>query len=113
MIEVRANHVVYSLSGDPEMYIISKDEAYSIIRKRGTVSTAGKGTKYTGGNPLVFGPTGNNIYGRRIVQRKDRPGIFRVHIKYQPQKNARVQNIKINLGKHVRVFVWVFCVVLF
>ena len=111
VVEIRNNDVVYKLSGDPDSYIISKDEAHSIIRKRGTVASIGKGEQYTGSNPLVFGPKGCNIYGKRIVERKDRPGTFRVHVKYQTQKHRKVQNIKINLGTHVRfsVFVCLVC----
>ena len=104
VVEIHDKHVVYKLSGDPESYIISKDEAHSIIRKRGTVASVGKGQTYTGSNPLIFGPTGCNIYGRKIVERKDRPGNFRVHVKYQSKKHEKVRNIKINLGKHVDSF---------
>ena len=102
VVEIRSHEVLYKLSGDPDSYIISKDEAHSIIRKRGKVALVGKGEKYTGKNPLVFGPKGCNIYGRRIVERKDRPGTFRVHVNYQTRKHHKVRNIKINLGKHVR-----------
>ena len=95
---------MYKLSGDPDSYIITKDQAHSIIRKRGTVASVAKGQQYTGGNPLVFGPTGCSIYGRKIVERKDRPGTFRVHVKYQTKKHHKVRHIKINLGKHVGSF---------
>ena len=108
--------MVYKLSGDPDSYIISKDEAHSIIHKRGTVASVGKGEQYTGNNPLVFGPKGCNIYGKRIVEveRKDRPDTFRVHVKYQTRKHHKVRNIKINLGKHVRCFscLFYFCFLL-
>lgn len=122
LVSVRANDVVYTISGDPDMYIISKDEAYSIIRKRSDVTSFSKGKQYTGSNPLIFGPSGASIYGRKIVERKDRPGIFRVHIKYQPNKSMKVKNVKINLGKHVRsvccyfflyFFLLCFCLFLF
>ena len=112
VVKILNNDVVYKLSGDPESYIISKDEAHLIIRKRGTVASFGKGEQYTGSNPLVFGPKGCNIYGKRIVERKDRPGTFRVHVKYQTRKHHKVRNIKINLGKHVSFpvyFTFVFC----
>ena len=56
VVEIRADEVVYKLSGDPDSFIITKDEAHSIIRKRGTVALVGKGKQYTGRNPLVFGP---------------------------------------------------------
>ena len=102
VVEIRTNDVVFKLSGDPDSYIIPKDEAHSIIRKRGSVTSVGKGKEYTGNNPLIFGPKGCNIYGRRIVERKDRPGTFRVHVKYQTKKSHKVRNIKINLGPHVR-----------
>ena len=102
VVEIKTNEVVYKLSGDPDSFIISKDEAHKIIRKRGTVASAAKGEQYTGSNPLVFGPKGCNIYGKRIVERKDRPGTYRVHVKYQTRKHHKVRNIKINLGKHVR-----------
>ena len=102
VVEIRADEVVYKLSGDPDSFIITKDEAHSIIRKRGTVASVGKGKQYTGRNPLVFGPKGCNIYGRRIVERRDRPGTFRVHVKYQTKKYQKVREVKINLGKHVR-----------
>ena len=58
VVEIRSSHVVYKLSGDPDSYIITKDQAHSIIRKRGTVTSVAKGQQYTGVNPLVFGPTG-------------------------------------------------------
>ena len=112
VVDIRTNDVVYKLSGDPDSFIISKDEAHSIIRKRITVTSVGKGETYTGSNPLVFGPKGRNIYGKRIVERKDRPGTFRVHVKYQTRKHHKVRNIKINLGKHVSFpvyFTFVFC----
>ena len=102
VVEIRTNHVVYKLSGDPDSFIISKDEAHSIIRKRGTVASVGKGERYTGSNPLIFGPKGCNIYGRKIVERKDRPGTYRVHFKYQTKKHHKVRHIKISLGSHVR-----------
>ena len=101
VVEIRTNDVVFKLSGDPDSYIIPKDEAHSIIRKRGSVVSVGKGKEYTGSNPLIFGPKGCNIYGRKIVERKDRPGEFRVHVKYQTKKSHKVRNIKINLGSHV------------
>ena len=115
LIEVQKDHVVYSLSGDPEQYIMTKDEAYSIIRSRKIVTSTGKGEAYTGSNPLIFGPAGVGLYGKRITERKDRPGIYRVHVKYKPQKSAKVLNLKINLGKHVRyvALTCLFCFVCF
>ena len=110
VVKIWSNEIVYKLSGDPDSYIISKDEAHSIIRKRGTVISVGKGDQYTGSNPLVFGPKGCNIYGKRIIERKDRPGTFRVHVKYQTRKHHHVRDIKINLGKHVRFLAYfAFC----
>ena len=100
LVEVKKDHVVYSISGDSTQYIITKDEAYHIIRKRNNVTTADKTGKYTGKNPMVFGPDGKNLYGKKVVERKDRPGVYRVEIKYRPQKYAKVQNIRINLGRH-------------
>ena len=43
VVEIRSNDVVYKLSGDPDSYIISKDEDHSIIHKRDTVTSVGKG----------------------------------------------------------------------
>ena len=43
VVEIRTNDVVLKLSGDPDSYIIPKDEAHSIIRKRGSVASVGKG----------------------------------------------------------------------
>ena len=110
VVDIRTNDVVYKLSGDPDSFIISKDEAHSIIRKRIIVASVGKGKNYNGSNPLVFGPKGYNIYGKRIVERQDRPGTFRVHVKYRTQKHRKVQNIKINLGNHVRFAACFFAV---
>ena len=101
LLEVRENDVVYSLSGDPEKYIMSKDEARSIVRDRKIVTYTGAGTAYTGSNPLVFGPDGASIYGKKIIERKDRPNVYRVEIKYKPLQYGKVTNHKINLGKHV------------
>ena len=77
------------------------------------MSSVGKDNTCTGNNPLVFGPEGCNIYNRRIVERKDRPGTFRIHEKYQTQNHHKVRNIKINLGTHVRfpVLITVFVIV--
>ena len=102
LTEIHENHVVYSLCGATDEFLITKDEARVIIRDRKLVSKAGKGKSYTGSNPLVFGPDGASIYGRKIVERKDRPNFYRVEIKYKPLEYGRVQNFKISLGKHVR-----------
>ena len=56
---------------------------------------------YTGSNPLVFGPDGASIYGKKIIERKDRPNVYRVEIKYKPLQYGKVTNHKTNLGKHV------------
>ena len=88
---------------------MSKDEAYSCIRSRKAVTVSAK--KYNGKNVMdVFGPGGVDVYGKRIVERKDRPNVYRVEIKYKPQKYAKVQNIRIPLGKHVSFFVIDCCV---
>ena len=79
VVEIRTNAVMYKLSGDRDSFIISKDGAHSIIRKRITVASVGKDKTYTGSNPFVFGPKGCNIYRKRIVERKDRPGTFRAY----------------------------------
>ena len=97
---MKKEHVVYSISGDSEQYYMTKDEAYKIIRKRNLVTASDKKGEYTGKNPIVFGPAGKNLYGKKVVERKDRPGIFRVEVKYKPQKYAKVQNININLGRN-------------
>lgn len=100
LVEVKKDHVVYSISGDITQYLMTKDEAYKIIRKRNTLKTSDKTGAYTGKNPMVFGPDGKNIYGKKVVERKDRPGFYRVEVKYRPQKYAKVKNVKISLGKH-------------
>ena len=89
LLEVRENDVVYSLSGDPEKYIMSKDEARSIVRDWKIVTYTGTGTAYTGTNPLVFGPDGASIYGKKIIERKDRPNVYRVEIKYKPLQMSK------------------------
>ena len=113
VVEIRTNEVVYKLSGDPDTFIISKDEVNSIIRKRGTVASVGKGDQYTGSNPLIFGPKGYNIYGMQIVKRKDRPGgVYRVHFNYRTRKHHKVREIKLKLGNFVRVLLFIllfFC----
>ena len=110
LIEVRENHVLYSLSDTQEQFIVKKDMAYKLIRTRKVVKTTGKGEKYNGDNPLVFGPDGAGLYGRKIKERKDRPGVYRVEVKFKPQKTAKVQNKKINLGRHVRLsFAFLLC----
>lgn len=104
LIEVRENHVLYSLSEDPsEQFILQKDEAYKLIRSRKVVKSNGKGQKYNGSNPLIFGPDGACIYGKKIRERKDRAGFYRLEIKFKPTQSAKVKTIKINLGKHVRL----------
>lgn len=107
LVEVRENHIVYSLSGSQDKFIVQKDQAYKIIRTRKVVQSTGKGEKYNGKNPLIFGPDGACIYGKKIRERKDRPGVYRLEIKFKPTKTGKVQNKKINLGKHVR-----FCLLL-
>ena len=114
LLEVRKDHVVYSLGCDADEFIITKDEARVIMRDRKFVSRTGNGA-YTGSNPLVFGPHGASIYGKRIVERKDRPNCYRVEIKYKPLEYGKVQNIRISLGKHVSfllAFVCLFCLVI-
>ena len=104
LIEVRENHVLYSLSENPsEQFILQKDHAYKLIRSRKVVKSNGKGEKYNGSNPLIFGPDGACIYGKKIRERKDRPGFYRLEIKFKPTQAAKVKTIKINLGKHVRM----------
>lgn len=100
LVEIKTDHVVYSISDDSTQYIITKDEAYNIIRKRIDLTKADKSGAYTGKNPMVFGPAGKNLYGKKVYERKDRPGCYRVEIKYRSQKYAKVRNIKISLGKH-------------
>ena len=108
--EIYKDHVVFSVSGDPDQFIMSKDEAYSCIRSRKVVTASTKQQKYNGKNAIhVFGPLGVNVYGRNIVKRKDRPNVYRVEIKYKPQKYSKVQNIRIPLGKHVSCLLVVFC----
>ena len=113
VVKLRSNDVVYKLSGDPDSYIISKDETHLIIHSRDTVVSVGKGDHYTGNNPLVFDPKGCNLYGKRIVERKDRPGSFRDHVKYQTKKYHKVRDIQINLGRHVRFLIFSFVFFLF
>ena len=113
LIEVRENHVLYSLSEDPsEQFILQKDEAYKLIRSRKVVKSNGKGEKYNGSNPLIFGPDGACIYGKKIRERKDRAGFYRLEIKFKPTQAAKVKTIKINLGKHVRLCLLCFFVYL-
>ena len=100
--EIHKDRVVFSVSGDPNQFMMSKDEAYSCIRSRKTVAASDKQEKYNGKNAMVvFGPAGVNVYGKKIVERKDRPNVYRVQIKYKPQKYSKVQNIRIPLGKHM------------
>ena len=47
LVEVKKDHVVYSISGDSTQYIITKDETYHIIRKHNNVTTADKTGGYT------------------------------------------------------------------
>ena len=110
--EILKDEVVYSLSDDAGEYIMTKDDARSMIRDRKVVSSAGKGQKYTGSNPLVFGPAGASIYGKKITTRKDRPNMYRVEIKYKPLKYGKVSTHKIGLGKHVGSLLFL-CVVCF
>ena len=100
LLKVQEDHVVYSLAGDADEFIISKDEARSIMRDRKLVGKTGS-QSYTGSNPLVFGPDGTSIYGKNIIERKDRPNSYRVEIKYKPLSYGKVQIVKIPLGKHV------------
>ena len=109
LIEVKENHVLYSLAESPmEEFILQKDQAYKLIRTRKVVKAMGKGEKYNGNNPLIFGPDGSCIYGKKVKERKDRPGVYRLEIKFKPTNTAKVKNIKINLGKHVSLFVFCF-----
>ena len=91
---------MYSISGDSTQYIITKDEAYNIIRKRIDLTKADKFGSYTGKNQMVFGAADKNLYDKKVYERKDRQGCYRVEIKYRAQKYAKVRNIKISLGKH-------------
>ena len=101
LVEVRENDVVYSLSGDPEKYIMSKGEAHSIIRDRKILPYTDTGTAYTGSDPFVFGPDGVSIYGKKITAHIDRANTSRVGIKYKALQYGKVTNHKINLVKHV------------
>ena len=57
LIEVKENHVLYSLAENPlDQFILQKDQAYKLIRTRKVVKAMGKGEKYNGDNPLIFGP---------------------------------------------------------
>ena len=118
LLDVRENHVVYSLGCDDDEFIITKDEARDIIRDRKTVSRTGKKGAYTGSNPLVFGPGGVSIYGKQIVKRKGRPKSYRVVINYKPLKYGKVQRLNLTIpGKHVNAislfdFVCLFCLLL-
>ena len=100
--EILKDEVVYSLSDDAGEYIMTKDDARSMIHDRKVVSSVGKGQsqKYTGSNPLVFGPVGASIYGKKIITRKDRPNMYRVEIKYKPLNYGKVKTHKIGLDKH-------------
>ena len=102
LLEVHENDVVYSLCGDDDEFIISKDTARSIIRDRKIVANARRANTYTGSNPLFFGPDGASIYGKTIVEHKGRPNSYRVLIKYKPLQRGKVMNFKIALVKHVR-----------
>ena len=107
LIAVRENHVLYSLdTSPPDQFILQKDLAYKLIRTRDIVKSIGKGGKYNGKNPLIFGPDGSSIYGKKIRERKDRSGFYRLEIKYKPTKTAKVKNININLGKHVSCLIY-------
>ena len=106
--EIHKDRVVFSVSGDPTQFMMSKDEAYSCIRSRKIVNASEKQAKYNGKNAMVvFGPAGVNMYGKKIVERTDRPNHYRVIVKYKPQKYSKVQHIRIPLGKHVSCFA--FC----
>ena len=103
--KIHKDQVFFSVSGDPAQFMMSKDEAYSCIRSRKIVNASAKQEKYNGKNAMVvFGPAGVNMYGKRIVERSDRPNTYRVEVKYKPQKYSKVQNIRIPLGKHVSYF---------
>ena len=101
IVKVNKNTITYSLCHDSDEFVISKDLAYAIIRRR-SVAEMCKGNKYDGSNAFIFGPIAAGLYGKKIVERKDRPNVYRVEVKFKPHVNAkRVQHIKINLGKHV------------
>ena len=89
LIKVHKDEVVYTLSGDLDQFIITKDESYGIIRPRQVVGDLGKGQTYTESDPLLFGPAGKGLYGKIIVGRKDRPDNYRVHFKYRPQNLSK------------------------
>ena len=103
VIRILENNIVYSLVGNADEFLMTKNEARLTIRAPNFVTSADKKQKYTGKNPLVFGPAGASIYGKRIVERKDRPHFYRVEIKYKPLKYGKVTHQKINLGKHPNV----------
>ena len=64
LVEIKKDHVVYSISGDSTQYIISKDEVYHIVRKHNNVTTSDKTGECMGKNPMIFGPDGKNLYGK-------------------------------------------------
>ena len=41
------------------------------------------------------------IYGRRIIERKGRPGTFRVHVKYQIKNITKFETPSSNFETHV------------
>ena len=108
LIEVKEDHVLYSLDENPlEQFILQKDEAYQLIRTRKVVKAMGMGKKYNGNNPLIFGPHGACIYGKTIRKRKGSSKAYRVEIKFKPTNSAKVEKKNISLGPHVGLFV--FC----
>lgn len=112
--EIRPEHVVYSLCKDNDKFVMAKDEAYSIIRPRNIVSATSAGKEYNGKNPLIFGPAGTRLYGKKITARKDRPNVYRVEVTYQTQQYAKPTKYYINLGRHVSVLILLhFAVCLF
>ena len=108
--EIRPEHVVYSICGNDDKFVMTKDEAYSIIRPRNVVSATGTGRKYNGKNPLIFGPAGTHLYGKKITERKDRPNVYRVEFSYRTQQYVKAKKFYINLGKHVSPVCFCFCV---
>ena len=92
LIEVKEDHVLYSLDENPlEQFILQKDEAYQLIRTRKVVKAMGMGKKYNGNNPLIFGPHGACIYGKTIRKRKGSSKAYRVEIKFKPTNSAKVE----------------------
>ena len=93
LIEVKENHVLYSLAENPlDQFILQKDQAYKLIRTRKVVKAMGKGKKYNGDNPLIFGPDGACIYGKKLEKEQADPGLIAWRLNLNQQT---VQRLKI------------------